>query len=197
MRPTVIDRVAWSVGRSVTLVSPAKTAEPIEMTFGLWSWMGPRNHVLDGSPEALMDVAMATNFGTEIATVNVWTIATRLLVTELRSQPIKCRYCLYTATKGHWDGKHFWLSIFAVHIGATRRIRLNRPCAAAMRPYVKLLWPLVIFVDCRLGLAHCFCTEQFKLGCHMQGIRHKTYSKSLKHRYPYEKPLTDRWQAVH
>ena len=33
----------------------------------------------------------------------------------------------------------FLLSIYAVHIGATRRIRLNRPCAAAMRPYVKLL----------------------------------------------------------
>jgi len=33
----------------------------------------------------------------------------------------------------------FWLSIFAVHIGATRQIRLNRPCAAAMRPYVRLL----------------------------------------------------------
>jgi len=32
-----------------------------------------------------------------------------------------------------------------VHIGATWQIRLNRPCAAAMRPYVKLLWPLVIF----------------------------------------------------
>jgi len=31
-----------------------------------------------------------------------------------------------------------------MHIGATWRIRLNRPCAAAMRPYVKLLWPLVI-----------------------------------------------------
>jgi len=27
-----------------------------------------------------------------------------------------------------------------VHIGATFRIPLNRPCAAAMRPYVKLLW---------------------------------------------------------
>jgi len=26
-----------------------------------------------------------------------------------------------------------------VHIDATWRIRLNRPCAAAMRPYVKLL----------------------------------------------------------
>jgi len=30
------------------------------------------------------------------------------------------------------------------HIGAIWRIRLNRPCAAAMRSYVKLLWPLVI-----------------------------------------------------
>ena len=31
-----------------------------------------------------------------------------------------------------------------MHIGATWRIQLNRPCAAAMRPYVKLLWPFVI-----------------------------------------------------
>jgi len=29
------------------------------------------------------------------------------------------------------------------HIGATWRIRLNRPSSAAMRPYVRLLWPLV------------------------------------------------------
>jgi len=39
MRSIVADRVTWSVGlsvgRSVTLVSPAKTAEPIEMLFGL------------------------------------------------------------------------------------------------------------------------------------------------------------------
>jgi len=33
----------------------------------------------------------------------------------------------------------FWLSIYGVHIGATWRIRLNRPCAAAIRHYVKLL----------------------------------------------------------
>jgi len=39
----------------------------------------------------------------------------------------------------------FWLSICGVNIGATWRIRWKRPCAAAMRPYVKLLWPLVIF----------------------------------------------------
>jgi len=24
-------------------------AEPIEMTFGVWTWVGPSNHVLDGS----------------------------------------------------------------------------------------------------------------------------------------------------
>jgi len=39
----------------------------------------------------------------------------------------------------------FWLSIYGVHIGATWRIRLNRPYAAAMWPYVKLLWPLVSY----------------------------------------------------
>jgi len=32
-----------------------------------------------------------------------------------------------------------------VHIGTTWRMWLNRPCAAAIQPYVKLLWPLVIF----------------------------------------------------
>jgi len=52
MRPILTDRVAWSVGlsvgRSVTLVSPAKTAAPIELPFGLRTWMGPGKHVLDG-----------------------------------------------------------------------------------------------------------------------------------------------------
>jgi len=29
----------------------------------------------------------------------------------------------------------FWLSVHRVHIGATWRIRLNRPCVAVMWPY--------------------------------------------------------------
>ena len=29
--------------------------------------MGPKNHVLDGGPAVLRDVAMTTNFGTKIA----------------------------------------------------------------------------------------------------------------------------------
>ena len=45
---SVVCRVCVSVGLSVTIVSPAKTAEPIEMPFGLWTRIGPRNHVLDG-----------------------------------------------------------------------------------------------------------------------------------------------------
>jgi len=49
------------------VVSYAKTAQPIEMPFGLWARMGQRNHVLDGSPQMLRDDAMATNFGTQFA----------------------------------------------------------------------------------------------------------------------------------
>ena len=40
--------VCLSVCLSATLVSPAKTAEPIEMPSGLRTWLGPRDHVLDG-----------------------------------------------------------------------------------------------------------------------------------------------------
>ena len=51
MRPIVRDQVVWSVclslGVSVTLVSPAKTAEPIDMPFGLRTRVGPRVSVLD------------------------------------------------------------------------------------------------------------------------------------------------------
>jgi len=42
------------VCRSVTKVSPAKTAEPIEMPFGLWTLVGPRDHILDGGPDPPM-----------------------------------------------------------------------------------------------------------------------------------------------
>jgi len=31
----------------VTIVSPAKTAEPIEMPFGMWTRVGPRKYVLE------------------------------------------------------------------------------------------------------------------------------------------------------
>jgi len=48
MRSIVTDgvSVAWSVCHDRE--PSRKTAEPIEMPFGLWSRVGPRNHVLDG-----------------------------------------------------------------------------------------------------------------------------------------------------
>ena len=66
--------VCLSVCLSVMIMSPAKTAEPIEMPFGMWTWVDRSKRVLDGA-----------------------------------------------------------------HIAASWRIRLNRPCAAAIRPIVKLL----------------------------------------------------------
>jgi len=38
---------AWSV----TAVSPAKTAKPIEMTFELWTQVGQKKRILDGVPD--------------------------------------------------------------------------------------------------------------------------------------------------
>jgi len=48
MWPIVTDRVACSVCLPVTVLSPAKVAQLIEMQVGLWAQVGSRNHVLDG-----------------------------------------------------------------------------------------------------------------------------------------------------
>jgi len=52
MWPIVTDRTVWSVclsvGRSVRILSAAKTTEQIEMPFEVWPRVGPRNNVLDG-----------------------------------------------------------------------------------------------------------------------------------------------------
>jgi len=54
MRLIVTDRVVWSVGLSVTLVSPAKTAAQIAIPFGWRTRVGPKNRVLDGGPDPPM-----------------------------------------------------------------------------------------------------------------------------------------------
>jgi len=50
--------VSLSVGRSVTLVSYAKTAELIEIPFGLRTRVGPGNHVLDAGPDSLWEATI-------------------------------------------------------------------------------------------------------------------------------------------
>jgi len=51
MRHIATDTVPWSVGLSVTTVSPAQTAELIVMPFGILTGVGSKNHVLDRSPD--------------------------------------------------------------------------------------------------------------------------------------------------
>ena len=46
---TVSQSVGLSVGHDL---SPAKATEPIEMQFGMMSWVVPGNHVLDGGADA-------------------------------------------------------------------------------------------------------------------------------------------------
>ena len=46
--------VGWSVCPPVTIVSPAKTAESIDVPLGMMSEVGPGNHVLDGGPDPPM-----------------------------------------------------------------------------------------------------------------------------------------------
>jgi len=47
----VADGVAWSAGLSVRIVSPAKTAQSIAMSFGVRTRMGPGNQTLDGDSD--------------------------------------------------------------------------------------------------------------------------------------------------
>jgi len=42
MRPIVTDGVAPSVNLSVTIMSRAKTTEPIEVPLGVWTRVGPK-----------------------------------------------------------------------------------------------------------------------------------------------------------
>ena len=67
MRTVVTDRVASPVRRSVclsvTLLSPAQTAEPIEMPFGLMTRVGSRNHVLDGDQITPWEAAVLRESG--------------------------------------------------------------------------------------------------------------------------------------
>ena len=55
--------VGSSVSWPVTLVSPAKTAEPIDMPFVLRTQVGPRNNVLDGGPDPPWEGAIFSGKG--------------------------------------------------------------------------------------------------------------------------------------
>jgi len=76
------------------------------------------SHLLDGGPALLRDVAMTTNFGTNIG-INWFCVNTSdigniyILVMEggLSGRPTECRYCRRPATKERCRGNRFWLYI--------------------------------------------------------------------------------------
>jgi len=83
MRPIVTDGVAWSVGLSAcwsfTIVSPAKTAaEQIEISFGMWTRMGPRKRVLDVGADwrHLANTTESSMCGGEAALCQIITLTT-------------------------------------------------------------------------------------------------------------------------
>jgi len=105
-------------------MSPAKTAEPIEMPFGMWTRVGPRNHVLDGL---------------QVRTCE-WQFCGRKWAGtgHARAHPI----CSKQLSRGQiqYGADADWDALDGMHVGAIWQIRLNRPCATAMRSYVKLRW---------------------------------------------------------
>jgi len=124
MRPVATDGVAWSVcrsvGLSVTTVSPEKTAEPSEIPFGMWALLGP-NHALDGVQIPTREGSFKGEKG------------------PAKDMPGHVRRSIYSkrlSRRQHrYGADDEWGTLDGVHVFSTWRIRLNRPCAAAMRPY--------------------------------------------------------------
>jgi len=115
MWTTVIERVARSVGLSVTEVSPAKIADLIEKPFGLWTPVGPRNHVLDGEPD---------NFEGEGA-AHCKVQGRSAVSCAKTAEQIQMQFGIWTRVDPR---KHV---LDGVHTGATWRIPLNHPHAAS------------------------------------------------------------------
>ena len=97
-----------------------------------WTLVCPRNHLLDAGPYSHTERG---NYEGE-----------KLLAQDLPGRVWRSIYSKWLS-RGQNGSSTVRMSIgvylMGVHIGATCRIRLNRPCAAAMRPYVQLVWRLV------------------------------------------------------
>jgi len=108
---------------------PSKTAEPIEMPFWLWTRVASGNHVLDGGPDLPMLRAILKGKGRPIVKYR-----------DSRYRELwKNGLTAFEMSFGIWTRvgprKHL---LDGVHIGATWWIRLNRPCAAAMRAFCQI-----------------------------------------------------------
>jgi len=129
MQYVVIGQVAWSVGQSVTVVSSTKIAKLIKMQFGLWAWIGPKNRVRWGSRSPI---------GRAILRGKGLSVVKYREALSFVQKPLNRSRCRLGWGLGWVQGN----VLGGVHTGAMWQLPLNRPCMAAMRPVVKLLWPL-------------------------------------------------------
>ena len=113
------------------------------MPFGLWAQNGPRNHDVQIPHEKGQFLGKGSPI-VKYKDFLPWVVQKRL----------NRSICRLGCGVG-WAEKSTSSIIFARwrqcahmegHIGATWRIRFNRPSVAAMRSYGKLLWPLVVVV---------------------------------------------------
>jgi len=122
--------VCLSVCLSVT--KAVEPSERIEMAFGfgMCTQVGPMNHILDGSRSPL---AKRQFWG--------WK-------GDGQDKPGHVRWSIYpkrlSRGQRQYSADADWDVLDVVHIGATWRIRLDRPCEAAIWRHVKILWPLLL-----------------------------------------------------
>jgi len=98
----------------------AKTTEPIKMPFGLRIWMGPRNHVLDVGPDGPQGAIFRGKYVPRHARRH------STMSCEKNSEPIEFGLWTLVGPRNH-------VLHGAGHISAAWRIRLNRPCSAAVQ----------------------------------------------------------------
>jgi len=126
MRPIVTDRIAWSVCRSVTVVSPAKTAWPrCCLGWGLGWAQGPMYQMaVQTAPwqKAIFrrkDMPRHARWYPAVSCAKM-------------AEPIEMLFGLWTHVSPR---KHI---LGGVHTGATWRTPLNRSCAVVKWPFCQI-----------------------------------------------------------
>jgi len=132
MQPIATDGVAWSVtvSRSVCLSrlwALKKWLNRSRCSLELWLWW-PKEPCVG----VQIPTCEAAILRVQWCRPSTYRDMSGGRYTQIGVEPVRCG-CHLGCTR--WD-----------HIGATWQIRLNRPCTAAMRPYIKLLWPVLLLL---------------------------------------------------
>ena len=135
MRPTVTDRVTWSVCRSVCHDHDSSKNSWMRycMGCGLRWEQGTMYYTGEQQPWGSRSPIRRGNFEAERGSPSIGTLWHELCKNGWTDRDVI------------WDVDPGGSNVLdGVHIGATWRIRLNRPCASAMWPFCQLLWPLLM-----------------------------------------------------